>query len=202
MSNIDIPDGFNIIEKNDEFIICESEYIKGLLTFQRKLFPDDRGFFQELCRYEEVSKIMGRDFVVRQSSITRNNSGSIRGMHAEPIDKSVAALTGAGMMAWTDIREDSKTFGKSVNYQFDYVNDSDAQRICFIVPAGLANGVMYTKEGLYFYAVSGTYQAGEKRAFRWNDPDANIPWPMQPVHISEDDKAKHPFLKEMFPEKF
>lgn len=186
----------------DEFRISESSTIPGLLSFERKLFADSRGFFQELCRFPEIEKVLKYPFVVKTLSITHNLASSIRAMHAEPIDKAVAPILGKGMMAWTDLRDDSEGFGRSVWKEFDLMQ-SNVRRICYIVPRGVANGVMFVEEGYYVYGVSGIYEGSEgKRAFRWNDPDAGIPWPDVPKHISKDDCEIHPFLRDMFPERF
>ena len=55
----------------------------------------------------------------------------------------------------------------------------------------------------YFYAVTEVYKTSEgKRAIRWNDPDINIKWPEEPKIISDADANVHPFLRDVFPDKF
>lgn len=198
-----IPDTFREVEVTPEYQICVSETIPDLFTFRRMRYYDGRGSYQETGRYQPISRVIGRKFEVVQSSHARTLPGGLRGMHAEPIWKAVSARCGIGMMAWADIRPESESFGRVVAMHYDYESDMTISPITVIVPEGVANGLMCTDTTTdYFYNITDVYSGSEKRAVRWNDPDLAIPWPMQPTRMSYDDAYKHPYLRDLFPEKF
>lgn len=183
--------------------------IAGLLIFEKKLYPDQRGWFNELYRVEDIAKGLNvEDLVIKQGAVTYNLPKSLRGLHAEPQYKLVTPLTGKCFVAIADIRENSPTFGKALTFNFDYTrvdeNGEPLSRRTLILSPGLANSILVSGDQpvLYHYAVSETYKTSEgKRAIRFNDPDLNIDWPIKDPIISEDDK-KHPYLRDLFPHKF
>lgn len=185
------------------YTISETK-IKGLLVFERKLYPDNRGSFQELGRTKPFEDVLGRSVDVRQWALSFNHPLVLRGLHAEPQDKMITVWSGVIFVAISDIRPDSETFGQYVTFTFDQ-RDREKPKKTLFVSNGLANSFMVLGEqdAEYFYAVSEGYTSSEgKRAIRWNDPDINIPWPQEPKILSEDDANKHPFLRDVFPEKF
>jgi len=191
-------------------VVDEPEYrisktkIEGLLVFERKLFKDNRGFYQEFARTPAIEKILGRKLEVKQWALSYNNPGVLRGIHAEPQDKVVTPMSGKIFIAIADIRPESPTFGQYHSFNFD-LTDPYTPRKTIIISNGLGNSFLTLGDSPveYFYAVSETYNPNEqKRAVRWNDPDLAIKWPEEPKIMSDDDKSKHPFLKDLFPEKF
>lgn len=181
--------------------------IDGLLVWERKLFSDKRGFFQELGRIDSISETLGREVVIKQWSLSYSLPGVLRGIHAEPQDKCITVLSGGPIfIAIADIRPDSSTFGQYVTFTFDQTDPFTPRKTIFVAN-GLGNALLVTGNDpvWYFYAVSDVYKTSEgKRAVRWNDPDIGIPWPKKPELklMSEDDAYKHQYLRELFPKKF
>lgn len=178
--------------------------INGLFVFYRTWFGDERGFYQELNRIDPIAEVLGRPIVIKQVSLSYNFPGVLRGLHAEPMDKIVTPLTGRVFIAIADINPDSSTFGQYEKFTLDQTDQMKPRRT-LIVTNGLANSFLTLGEQNveYLYAVSEPYLTSEgKRAVRFNDPTLNIPWPEQPKIVSPDDENKHPFLKELFPDKF
>lgn len=196
---------FEVIVDSPECKISKTK-IDGLLVWERKLFPDARGFFQELGRIDPISEALGRKVVIKQWSLSYNLPGALRGIHAEPQDKCITVLSGGPIfIAIADIRLDSSTFGQYVTFTFDQ-RDPFTPRKTIFVANGLGNSLLVTgNEPVgYFYAVSDVYKTSEgKRAVRWNDPDIGIPWPIEPeLKLMSEDDAKHKYLRELFPGKF
>lgn len=196
-----ITKGF--VPSSEDITVSETE-INGLIIFEKKIYCDQRGWFQESFRTEDISKALGvDDLVIKQDSFTYNLPKALRGLHAEPQYKLVTALTGKCFIAIADIRVDSRTFGKVLTFEFDYSNPNTPRKTLVISP-GLANSILVTGDEpvFYHYAVSDTFKFEDiKRAIRWNDPDLSVDWPTKDPILSEADQ-NHPFLREVFPEKF
>jgi len=180
----------------DNFIIKTK--IKGLLVIERPAFPDERGFFREIFRLNDLEKELGFKFRVVQANHSYSLPGVIRALHAENWNKLVYCLTGKEFSAIADIRPDSPTFGKVETFELD----EEYPRALFI-PKGLANSVCVAgdKPVHFLYLVDAYYDGSDTRAVAWNDPDLNIKWPIKNPIISERDK-NNPTLRQLFPEKF
>ena len=196
-------DNLKLIVDSTDYKIYKTK-IDGLLVFERPLYKDERGFYQEFARTPAIEEVLGRKLEIKQWSLSYNKPGVLRGLHAEPQDKIITPMTGHVFMAIADIRSKSNTFGEYESFDIN-LEDTYTPRKTFIVSSGLANSFM-TLGSIpveYFYAVSEVYKTSEgKRAIRWNDPDINIKWPETPKILSDADANVHPFLRDVFPEKF
>ncbi|OGE72428.1 hypothetical protein A3H40_04250 [Candidatus Daviesbacteria bacterium RIFCSPLOWO2_02_FULL_38_15] len=192
-------DGFS----SDDITIIETG-IKGLLIFEKKLYRDARGWYQEVYRVDDIVKALGiNDLVIKQSSFTYNLPKTLRGLHAEPQYKLITPLSGKIFVAIADIRVDSPTFAKVEFFLFDNQKIATPRKTLVISP-GLANSMEVVGEdgALYHYAVSSVFDPGQtKRSVIWNDPDLKIDWPIKDPIVSDKDKS-NPKLRALFPEKF
>lgn len=181
----------------DENYITKTS-IAGLFVVERPIFSDNRGFFREIFRLNDLEKEVGIEFKVVQANHSRSLPNVIRALHAENWNKLIYPLTGKAFSAVVDIRPNSSTFGKYETFEFD----GKKPRAIF-VSKGLANSVcvMGDEPVDYLYLVDAYYDGTDTRAIAWNDPDLNIKWPIKNPVISERDR-KNPTLREMFPEKF
>lgn len=193
----------SILVDDPEFKIYKTK-IEGLLVFERKLFSDERGYYQELARIPEIEKVLGRKLEIKQWACSYSNPGVLRGIHAEAQHKIITPVSGKIFIAICDIRPNSQTFAQYQAFNFD-LSDPYTLKKSLVVSEGLGNSflVLGDMPCLYFYAVTEVFNPSEeKRAVRWNDPDLNIKWPEQPKIMSDEDKNKHPYLRDLFPEKF
>lgn len=172
--------------------------IPGLLTIERPIFEDKRGYFKEIFRLDALEKFTGKKFIFKQWNHAYSLPRVIRALHAENWNKVVYPLTGRMFAALVDIREDSKTFGKVETFTFD-----EKKPKALFIPIGIANSicVIGNKPVHYMYLVDAYYTGGDTKAVAWDDPDLNIAWPVKNPVISERDK-NNPTLREMFPGKF
>ncbi|MCH7641094.1 dTDP-4-dehydrorhamnose 3,5-epimerase family protein [Patescibacteria group bacterium] len=172
--------------------------ISGLLTIERPIFRDERGFFKEIFRLDALEKFTRKKFLYKQWNHAYSNPRVIRALHAENWNKIAYPLTGRMFAALVDIRENSKTFGKVETFTLD-----EKKPYALFIPTGIANSicVLGNKPVHYMYLVDAYYTGGDTRAIAWDDPDLNIKWPVKNPIISERDK-NNPTLRELFPEKF
>lgn len=172
--------------------------IPGLLVIERPTFRDERGFFREAFRLNELEEVAGIDFKIVQGNHSYSIPGVIRALHAENWNKLVYPIGGKMFSAIVDIRPDSEAFGKVETFEFD----EDSPKALFI-PKGLANSICVHGDSPvhYLYLVDAYYDGTDTRAIAWDDPDLNIDWPIKNPMISDRDK-NNPRLRDLFPEKF
>ncbi len=172
--------------------------IPGLLIIERPTYKDDRGFFREAVRFDELEKATGIKFNIKQWNHSLSQPRVIRALHAEGWNKLVYPATGEMFSALVDIRPNSKTFGKIETFTF-----KESEPKLLFIPKGVANSicVIGNKPVYYFYLVDKYYNGSDTTAITWDDPDLNIKWPVKNPIISERDK-NNPTLREMFPDKF
>lgn len=172
--------------------------IPGLLILQRPIQNDQRGFFREVFRRDELEKVTGIKFEDVQMNHSHSLPGVIRGIHAEQWNKIIYPVTGSAYLAIVDLRPDSPTFSKVETF-----NINDQNRIGLFIANGLANSLCAIGEKPvdYIYLVDVYWDGTDTRAIAWDDPDLNINWPIKNPILSERDK-NNPKLRELFPEKF
>ena len=178
-----------------------SDYISktslpGLLTIQRPLRQDERGFFHEVVRPADLTEFTGQEFKVCQVNHSRSNKGVLRGLHAERWDKIVWVSRGQAFSAIVDIRTESPTFGR---YQLFELSEENG--LALYIPDGFANSIYARTDIDYLYLVNKTYDGSDTRAIAWDDPQLAIPWPNKEPVLSQRDQANPP-LCELFPEYF
>jgi dTDP-4-dehydrorhamnose 3,5-epimerase len=57
------------------------------------------------------------------------------------------------------------------------------------LPAGIAHGFYAPDEMALIYLVSNEYDGTDELGFRWDDPDAAVPWPDRDPILSERDAS-------------
>lgn len=180
-----------------------SEHIKetsisGLLIIERPTFSDERGFFREVMRVNELERASGVKFNFKQWSFSKSLPGVIRAFHFEDQNKIGYPITGDVFSAYVDVRPKSPTFGEVETIIYKQPNNK-----AIYIPSGVANSicVMGSKPALYLYLIDEYYDPKKIKGIAWDDPDINVDWPLKNPIISERDR-NNPTLREVFPEKF
>ncbi len=188
----------------NRLVMGTPEYVKttsipGLLVIERPTYTDERGFFREVFRSNELEVAVGEEFKPVQWNHSKSEPGVTRALHAENWNKLIYPVTGCMFAAILDIRPDSLTFGIVETFKFD----TEVERRALFIPKGLANSicVIGNKPVHYFYLVDAYYDGKDTRAIAWDDPDLAIKWPIENPILSERD-TNNPTLRELFPEKF
>lgn len=177
----------------------EKTTIDGLYIIERPTFSDDRGFFREVFRLDQLNERLLTKFCPIQWNHSLSKPNVIRALHAENWNKLVYPITGKIFIAIADIRPQSSTFAKVETFNFD----TETEHKVLYISRGLANSicVIGDKPVNYMYLVDAYYTGGDTTAIAWNDADLNIAWPIDKPILSQRD-MENPTLRQKFPEKF
>src|SRR5574344_2168015 len=167
------------------------DYIKteidGVWIIQPKVFNDARGYFFEAYKKEEFDKNVGVvDFI--QDNESKSSYGVLRGLHYQKGDfsqaKLVRVIKGKVLDVAVDIRRSSRTFGKHVMVEL-----SEDNKRQFFIPRGFAHGfLVLSKEAIFTYKVDNVYAPQSEASIRWNDPELNLKWPIDPKDVLTSEK--------------
>lgn len=176
--------------------------IPGLLLIERPTFPDERGFFHEVFRLNELEKVTGKKFSPVQWGHSYSLPKVIRAIHTEKWQKLVYPINGKMFAAFIDVRPDSEAFMKVETFTFDNTK-KDSPHTSVYIPPGVGNSICVVgDEPLHYaYLVDEYWDNNKALGIAWDDPDLNITWPVKNPIISERDK-NNPRLRELFPDKF
>jgi dTDP-4-dehydrorhamnose 3,5-epimerase len=170
--------------------------IEGVYIIESKVFNDARGYFFEAWKKEDFEQHIGKvEFV--QDNESKSSYGVLRGLHYQKGDcsqaKLVRVIKGKVLDVAVDIRKSSPTFGKYVMVEL-----SDENKRQFFIPRGFAHGfLVLSDEAIFTYKVDNAYAPQADAGIRWNDPDINIQWPIDPAQVQTSEKdLKQPFLKD------
>ena len=176
--------------------------IPGLLLIENPIHQDERGFFLEIVRMNELLEESGIDFKPVQFSHSMSLPRVIRAIHSEDMNKLVYPLTGKIFIAIVDVRPESPTFGTHEEFTFDNTEVQETHKALFL-PKGMGNSIcaLGNEPVHYVYLVDQYWRKDIAKGIAWDDPDLNIKWPVKDPIISERDRT-NPRLRELFPEKF
>ena len=156
------------------------------VIIEPKVFGDERGFFLETFQAERYAVQAGITLPFLQDNHSRSSKGVLRGLHFQinkPQGKLVRVVKGKVYDVAVDIREGSATFG-----QWEAVILSEENKIQFWVPPGFAHGFVVLSETADFeYKCTDYYDPSDEGSILWNDPDLNIPWPIDFPSLSQKD---------------
>jgi dTDP-4-dehydrorhamnose 3,5-epimerase len=95
--------------------------IDGAWLVESPVWIDDRGFFREWFKSEEVRTTTGRDFGVEQANISVSSKGTLRGIHYSIAPRGqakwISCASGSIQDVIVDIRQDSITFGQWIDVE-------------------------------------------------------------------------------------
>jgi dTDP-4-dehydrorhamnose 3,5-epimerase len=170
--------------------------IPGLFVVERPTHRDERGFFREVVRWDELEAAIGREFRPVQWNHSVSEPRVLRALHAEAWNKLVYPVTGTMFAAVVDIRPDEATFGRIAEVTLDA-----AEPTALFIPSGLANSICVVGDEPvhYLYLVDAYYDGSDTRAVAWDDPDLAVRWPVADPVLSDRDRT-NPTLRELFPD--
>jgi dTDP-4-dehydrorhamnose 3,5-epimerase len=165
-----------------------------------KRFGDMRGFFMETFSAPKLAEAgIERDWVQDNHSLSASR-GVLRGLHFQAPPhaqaKLVRVVKGRVWDVAVDIRVGSPTFGKWVSAELSADNDQQ-----MFIPEGFAHGfVTLEPDTEFLYKVSSVYAPESDGGVIWDDPDLNLPWPLDEIdggpQLSEKD-GKLPKLADL-----
>jgi dTDP-4-dehydrorhamnose 3,5-epimerase len=147
---------------------------------------DLRGSFAELWRQSD-----GRDLGVGdllQANVSRSDVNVVRGMHFHLRQTDVwTILEGEAVVGLADLRDlIAGRAGQPRVIAERYVGGDS-----LVIPEGVAHGFWALERVTLLYLVTNEYDGTDELGFRWNDPVAAIPWPIdqEPVLSPRDSVA-------------
>jgi dTDP-4-dehydrorhamnose 3,5-epimerase len=169
--------------------------LPGVVIIEPKVFGDERGFFLETFQEERYRDMAGIQLPFIQDNHSRSSKGVLRGLHfqkTKPQGKLVRVVTGEVYDVAVDINPASSTYGQFAGV---VLNEQNKRQIW--VPPGYAHGFLVLSDVADFeYKCTDYYDPSDEDGILWNDPEINIPWPLDDVSLSDKDAAL-PFLKDL-----
>ncbi len=150
--------------------------LDGPLLVQPAVFGDDRGFFSETFRADELEALgVGEAFV--QDNHSRSRRGTIRGLHFQ-IGAGAAKLVRCGrgtiVDVLVDLRRSSPAYG-----QWEAFELSDETMRVLYAPIGFAHGFCVLSDVAdVLYKQSAYYSTGVERGISFVDPAVGVDWPL------------------------
>lgn len=168
--------------------------IRGVLVLEPEVHADERGFFVETYRREDLARA-GLDVDFVQENHSRSGRGTIRGLHfsIQPGQaKLVRAARGRILDIAVDIRRESATFGRHEAFELDDVTHRQV-----FLPVGVAHGFCVLSDVAdVCYRVDAYYAPELERGLAWDDPALGIEWPAEEPILSARDRS-NPRLEEL-----
>lgn len=147
---------------------------------------DSRGKFVRIFDKKSIEFLQ---LELMQVNISENpNQRTLRGMHYQisgpPEHKFISVINGAIYLVVSNAHIVSES-SEIENHYFELTEDSHDT---LFVPSGLATGwISLSENTIISYLMTSRFQECEYSGFRYNDPFANISWPLNPDVISEKD---------------
>ena len=158
-----------------------------LLAFPR--ISDSRGYFQRVwC--QATLREQGLNAEISQINTSYNEkAGTLRGLHVQSAPlaevKIVQCLKGSAFEAVVDLREDSATY---LHWFGITLHELDQRQL--YVPEGCAHGYQALEDDTVVqYSTSAPYTPELEYGIRWDDPVIGIEWPLEPVNLTDKDRA-------------
>jgi dTDP-4-dehydrorhamnose 3,5-epimerase len=150
--------------------------IEGVWLAQSPAFSDDRGFFQEWFKREEIISKTGLDFSTQQANISVSNKGVIRGIHYSLAPagqaKWITCVAGSITDVIVDIRPNSPTFKK-----IEYITLTGQENQSVLISKGLGHGFISLEDGSSVaYLLNAPYAPEDEFAIHPFDETLNIDW--------------------------
>ncbi|GGH93897.1 dTDP-4-dehydrorhamnose 3,5-epimerase [Pseudomonas fluvialis] len=168
--------------------------LPGVLIIEPKVFADARGFFLESYQAERYRQLgIAHTFV--QDNHSRSARGVLRGLHfqrSRPQGKLVSVSRGSVYDVTVDINPASPTCGQFVAVE---LNDENHRQLW--IPPGYAHGFCVLSDiADVQYKCTDYYIPEDEGGLLWNDPQVNIPWPIEQPLLSAKDQ-RNPTLAQL-----
>ncbi|WP_263382421.1 dTDP-4-dehydrorhamnose 3,5-epimerase [Granulicella arctica] len=155
--------------------------LRDVKLLQPRRFGDDRGWFTEVFNQETFAAAgLPQHFV--QDNQSFSGRGVLRGLHYQlgrPQGKLVRVLSGMIWDVAVDLRPHSPDFGRWSGFTLTAPSTSNPVELLWI-PEGFAHGFLVLSDTAeVLYKTTDLYHPAGERCILWNDPELNIPWPLE-----------------------
>lgn len=166
------------------------------MILEPRVFQDSRGYFFESYHKEALMK-HGLDQEFIQDNQSRSAHGVIRGLHYQLAPhaqtKLVRVTEGSIFDVAVDLRQDSPTFGRWFGVELSADNF-----LQLLIPKGFAHGFsVLSDHATLYYKCDHYYHPQSESGVRFDDPDLEIDWRIDPAKAIISDKDwSLPYLKQ------
>ena len=164
--------------------------IDGVWVAESPVWSDDRGFFREWFKAEDVKAATGREFGIEQANISLSSAGTLRGIHYSIAPRGqakwITCVSGSIQDIIVDIRPDSKTFGQWIDVELKGETGK-----AVLISEGLGHGFLALEDNTAVaYLVSTPFSPTNEYEINPLDEKIAIEWRMDlsSLKISEKDK--------------
>jgi len=171
--------------------------IDGAWLAESPVWSDDRGFFREWFKAEDVIAATGRNFGIEQANISLSSAGTIRGIHYSIAPRGqakwITCVSGSIQDVIVDIRPDSKTFGQWIDVE---LKGDSGQAV--LISEGLGHGFLALEDNTTVaYLVSTPFSPKEEFGINPLDKTIGINWGMDfaKLKISPKDSTAPSFIE-------
>lgn len=175
--------------------------IEGVWLAESPVWSDERGFFREWFKSEDVKAATGREFGIEQANISLSSAGTLRGIHYSIAPRGqakwITCVAGSIQDVIVDIHPDSKTFGQWIDIELK--GDSGK---AVLISEGLGHGFLALEDNTAVaYLVSTPFSPTDEFEINPMDPELGIAWgvDLAEASLSEKDKMA-PSLSERYKE--
>jgi dTDP-4-dehydrorhamnose 3,5-epimerase len=175
--------------------------IEGVWLAESPVWSDDRGFFREWFKSEDIKNETGRDFGIEQANISLSSRGTLRGIHYSIAPRGqakwITCVAGSIKDVILDIRPDSKSFGQWIEVELR--GDSGK---AVLISEGLGHGFLALEDNTAVaYLVSTPFSPTHEYEINPLDEKIAINWGMEISELKISDKDKDaPTLSERLAE--
>jgi len=171
--------------------------LDGLQLIQRNKIGDHRGYLSKIFCKDALRSAGWKDPIFQINHTSTSKKGSVRGFHYQNYPyaemKLVSCIRGKVLDIAVDLREGSQTF---LQWHAEILSDENMSAL--LIPEGFAHGFQALEDKCeLLYLHSQEYKSSEEGGIRYNDPQLDIPWPLEVVEVSERDQ-NHPLLTKLF----
>ncbi len=161
--------------------------LENVKLIKPSIFEDHRGTFVEIYNEDEYNK-NGINIRFVRDDISTSSKHVLRGIHYDDCTwKLVQCMYGKFYLVVIDMRKNSPTYLKWISFIL-----SSENRYQVLIPPCFGNGHLVLSDYCIFhYKMSHYYQPQNERVLRWDDPKANIFWPIKnPILSIKDSTAQ------------
>ena len=173
--------------------------IDGAWLAESPVWSDDRGFFREWFKSEDIKSATGRNFGIEQANISLSSAGTLRGIHYSIAPRGqakwITCVVGSIKDVIVDIRPDSQTFGKWI----EVILTGDSGQAVFI-SEGLGHGFVALEDNTAVaYLLSTPFSPTDEFEINPLDEEIGINWGRDfgTLKISEKDKKAPSLLEQL-----
>jgi dTDP-4-dehydrorhamnose 3,5-epimerase len=164
--------------------------IEGAWLAESPVWSDDRGFFREWFKAEDIKKATGRNFGIEQANISVSSAGTLRGIHYSISPRGqakwITCVSGSIKDVSVDIRPDSPTFGKWIEVEL-----KGNSGVAVFMNEGLGHGFLALEDNTAVaYLISTPFSPNDEFEINPLDERIGINWGMNTSELKISDKDK------------